>query len=86
MQDKLDQLFSVEILGFFEKLVSPIFGPKIPEPGPGSVIIGFLAKNYVGYANFRPKRRSGRPFRGENVFSSKIQHSHVEAMLPVDSM
>ena len=38
------------------------------ETGLGSARNGFLAKNYVGYANSQPKRLSGRPFRGQNVF------------------
>merc|ERR1711873_217188 len=42
------------------------------EPGPGSARNGFLAKNYVGLTNYQPKRLSGRPFRGQNMFYEKL--------------
>ena len=93
MQDKPDHLFSDEILRFCENLVSAGFGQKTSDPGPGSAKNGFFASNYVVCANSRPKRRSGRPFRGQNCFSRQIRHyfdanstlicrSHVEHKVP----
>ena len=51
-----------------EKMGFAILVAFCSEPGPGSARNGFLAKNYVGLANYQPKRLSGRPFRGQNVF------------------
>ena len=55
------------IFGWKKKCFS-ILGAFWSEPGLGSARNGFLAKNCVGYANSQPKRLSGRPLRGQNVF------------------
>ena len=52
------------------------------EPGPGSVINGFLASNCVGCANYRPKRSSGRPFHGEYVFQQRSWDDLLKAPRP----
>ena len=52
-------------------MVSPNFGEPFPEPGPGSARIGFFASNCLGCTNYRPKRRPGRPFRCQYVFSDR---------------
>ena len=56
---------------FQEKKVLYFFVAFWSEPGPGSARNGFLAKNYVGLTKSQPKRLSGRPFRGQNVFYGK---------------
>ena len=57
---------------FQEKKVLYFFVTIWSEPGPGSARNGFLAKNYVGLTNHEFKQLSGKPFRGQNSFVTKV--------------
>ena len=52
----------------YKKTDLSIFGPKLKEPGPGSAINGpgTLLGSFL--PDYQPKRSSGRPFCGQNIF------------------
>ena len=54
---------------FFDSKICLLFFCRFcPELGPGSVTIGFFAKNYTGYANSRPNCRQESLFYDHFMF------------------
>ena len=55
-------------LMFWHQNVFPCFCRFFSELGPGSVIFGFLAKNWTAYTNFQPDWCHGNPFHEQFMF------------------
>ena len=57
-----DRFYVLHFLHFCILFEHVKFWSCLHRTGPGDTMFGFSAKNDVGYTNYRPNRRHGRPF------------------------